>query len=238
MSGRSINIDYSPVDCDMVDLWTRVVECLCASFGLDDPQSCLAGLEYLEHDDDWATGEAFDESQFSLEDFVRLNLGLVLDCSLWSHSLELHSRVSLYRYPPSFRGTPCLSVSFGTLLDRNLYPDVAQANAEADPKQSLIHLCLSLASATRASAFIVYNDNEGPLVPVEPREFAQRLLSWPERNRAARSADEIKMPSRDDVGMYNGISRELLSRQALVSAWGEEARIRETTSGYVTLDLL
>ncbi|RJS27286.1 hypothetical protein DRW03_02630 [Corallococcus sp. H22C18031201] len=198
----------------------------------------MAGLEYLEHEDDWATGEAFDESQFSLEDFVRLNLGLALDCSLLSHSLKLHSRVSLFRYPPNFRGMPCLSVSFGTLLDRQLYPDVAQLRAEAAPKHALIQLCLSLASATQASAFIIYKDDESRLAPLDPKEFAQRLLSWPERTQGARAADVLTVPDRERVGRYNGISRELLSCQALVSVWGDEARIRETTSGFVTLDLL
>ncbi|HYO71755.1 MAG TPA: hypothetical protein VEU33_37325 [Archangium sp.] len=238
MSGRVINVDYSPFACDMIDLWTRVVDCLSAEFGLEGPRGCLAGLEYLEHEDDWTTGEAFDESQFSLEDFVRLNFGLALDCSLWSHSFELHSRVSMYRYPPNFRGAPCLSVSFGTLLDRQLYPDVTQLDAEKAPKRALINLCQALASATQAAAFTVYKDDEGRLKPLDPEEFAQRLLNWPERTLGVQAADVLKMPPREKVGIYNAISKELLSSQALAAAWGDGPGIRETTSGFVTLDLL
>jgi hypothetical protein len=238
MSGRVINVDYSPFAGDMLDLWTRVANCLSEEFGMQDPRDGLAGLEYLEREDNWATGEAFDASQFSVEEFVRLNLGLVLNCSLWSHSVELQSRVSLYRYPPDFRGAPCLSVSFGTLLDRQLYPDVTQLDAEEVPKQALITLCQSLASATQADAFIVYKDDEGRLKPLEPEEFAQRLLSWPERTRGARAADALKMPTSEDVGKYNGISKKLLSSRSLSAAWGKGPEIHETPSGFVILDLL
>jgi hypothetical protein len=239
MSGRVINVDYSPFAGDMFGLWTRVADCLRAEFGLDDPSEGLAGLEYLEAADDWVTGEAFDPSQFSLAEFVQLNLGVVLDCSIQSQSMELHSRLSLYRYPPRPRGTPCLSVSFGTLLDRQLFPDVAQMDAEEKPKRALVHLCQSLAHATQASAFIVYTDDNTRLKPVLPEPFIQRILSWPKSSAGAEGVmRELETPPQDRVGDYNGVSRKLLPLQTLEAAWGPRPAIHELASGFVILDLL
>ncbi|MFY0578725.1 hypothetical protein ACN28S_34515 [Cystobacter fuscus] len=234
-----INVDYSPLAGDMSDLWTRVAGCLGSEFKMQNPSDGLAGLEYLEDEEGWVTGEAFDASQFSLDEFVRLNLGLALDCSLWSHSTELHTRVSLYRYPPQPQGAPCLSVRFGTLLDRQLFPNVAQLKAEEEPKAALTRICQSLANATQATAFIVYKDDEEHLKPIDPEQFARRLLSWPKQSAGAEGLmRELETPPKERVGDYNGISRKFLSRQALEAVWGVRPTIHETTSGFVILDLL
>ncbi|MET0403996.1 MAG: hypothetical protein ABW123_16410 [Cystobacter sp.] len=239
MSGRVINVDYSPFAGDMFGLWTRVADCLRSEFGLDGPSDGLAGLEYLEDEDEWVTGEGFDPSQFNLAEFIQLNLGVVLDCSIRSQSTELYSQISLYRYPPKPRGVPCLSVSFGTILDRQLFPDVAQMKAEEKPKRALVQFCQSLAHATQASAFMVYTDDNARLKPVLPEQLIQRLLSWPESSAGAEGVmRELETPPQDRVGDYNGVSRKLLPLQTLEASWGPRPAIHELPSGFVILDLL
>lgn len=238
MAGDVISISFSPFGGDLPDLWRRVTALLAADFALDLEDSEIGELVHTD-DAGWSLGAGLEGLDLSLEDFLRLSQGIVLRADLWSLGLEFHAELSFFRDPPTLAGKPCLCVSFGTILHRQLFPEIGQHNAEDHPKRALLRLCFALVETTETAAFIIESNNERLLRPVDPVEFAQFLLTRPER--VARAID---MQSRlallaERLGYYQGIASEYVSRAELADAWSASGVVvREAIHGYVTIDVL
>ena len=237
MAGSVMSISFSPFKGEMLDLWVRTTTLLSNDFSLDIEAGEIA--ELVLEDDGWSLGAGYADLDLSLEEFLRLSQGAVIRATLRSLGLPLHTEVSVFRDPPTLEGEPCLCLSFGTLLHRQLYPDVTQLDAEDHPRRALLHLCFKLVEAIDASAFIIEENDRRLLRPVDPAEFAQFLLARPVRTAQATEMQDRLALLDERIGHYQGIKAAYVTRAQMAEAWtGAGGQVSESIHGYVTVDLL
>lgn len=235
MSGRVISIFFSPSENTSRDLFKKVISCLAAKFGMVVSEAQICSIEYNAIDDDWVrVDSAEDDGERAFFDFAKLHEWVSIDASLWSGAIELYSRIDVH---PMSRtdNRPCVTLSFGSNLHRQLYPEWGAMQAEEGPKKALTVLCLEMAEQIGATAFLIdFNDN-GLLRGIDARELAMDMLHPEGKGEQVNYDVPYVIP-----GRFMGVSDTLLSRDRLADAWGANANevIRVTVSGYVVLDFL
>lgn len=238
MAGNVLSISFSPFHGDISDLWSSTTSLLTEDFSLDLSGAEIAELVHSD-DDGWSLGASYQDLGLPVDEFLRLSQGAVIRGALRSLGLPLHSEISFFRDPPTLSGEPCLCLSFGTLLHRQLYPDVTEPHAEDHPKRALLQLCFALAEAIGTSAFIIEDNNDRLLRPVDLKEFAQFLLSRPTRTAQATDMTSRLALLDERIGYYQGIAPRYLKRSELAEAWhASGGKVGESIHGYVTVDLL
>lgn len=238
MSGLIVFVNFAPSEGDMLALWKKATECLAEKFAFDeDFERCLVGIKYCPKEDDWATEDAYDKDVASIEEFVLTSQGVALDTGLWLNGFEASCRISLF-LAPSAKNRPCLAVEFGSLFFSNLYPAIGE-EADPDVKKALVSFCLQLGKAIGTKAFVVDVDRRGLLRHIDPSSLAASLLDYPKKSEALSKTSEYneEIDSQLLSGRLFGISRDIVSREALIAAWGTQLPILQSTTGYVIFAL-
>ncbi len=236
MSGRSRSAVFATESLSLVELWHGVSSCL-SEFDLEGKTSHSTLL--YESPDEWLLDEGIRPTDNNVGQLVDERMGLAIDFTV-SMSAWLYCSLFIF---PSFpdasddihRRRYSVTLSFGTMLDRQLYPFSYTDPAEKAPLQDLTHLTLALASALNATAFMVIANDECTLAGLT----AEAVLSWlratweaPHEDRSIGGIEEIP-------GLL-GISTDIVSRQEFYCLIGEGTKdcITESLSGYLIYDLM
>jgi hypothetical protein len=223
----------------MADLWSRVTSLLTDQFALEIDDAEIVELVSGGSDGEWELGAGLEDLGLSLDEFICAATGMALRADLVSLGLCLHSEISFFRSPHMPSEMSCLCLSFGTLLHRQLYPDPSQMSAEDHPKRALLRLGFAVAEAVDAAAFLLEDNNQRRLRPIDPDEFARRLLLLPDMVAAAIDPAHREMLPRLPIPRYSAIDRRFVSREALAETWRLSGDVvHETTRGFVVVDLL
>ena len=184
---------------------------------------------YLEWDanEGWSVTSAYEGTSGSLSSQCRTAKGIEINGELWSHGINFSSAISIFHPQGDLTQPLVLHVSFGTIVDRNLFP-IAGEKPRLKILKALQNIALTMANSIECDGFALgtTDDENESLRPL---------------NLSAVVGDFLD-PSNPDIDwgddlFYCGIKKDKISKRQIVDAGWPSKNLEDSPSGYVIWDM-
>jgi hypothetical protein len=224
MSGRPIAFLF-PSFSDTQKQVGQALGCLREELVREELGDCCVLLEWDATDREWFAARPFDDEVEELPKLAAKLQGFVFHVDLISLGYEMPATISFFHPEGDSRAPLGLHIVFGTIVDRNLFPD-GSTSPEEEPNRALHHAVLALATALESEAFAIEHEEDG--AAIRPLDVGRllRMLRHPPGGQ-----DPEILP------MLSGVSNKLITYDEMVAILQDERGLSETTSGYVLVDI-
>lgn len=229
MSGRVLSVFFTPFAEDLASLAAKIEGFLAAQAAEAAPPDDPTGWCTLtpEPGGGWAPHQPRPQDAGAWRDLLARAAGAMWEGTARLRGVDLAVRIELFGQG-SYTG---LMATFGTLLHRQLYPDLGATGCAEEPASALVAFCLELCRATDGEAFLTATNDEGDRYVLDAETLRQGVTEPDFLDHAPYPYEELRLA---------GWRARLVDRAPVAAAWGPRASevVKQTPDGFVLLNLL
>lgn len=224
MSGQVNTIWFTTIDDPDIRL-PQLLDVLKYEFIKEDLENCTAQLQW-DGGEGWFVSEPYEGDIKDLASAISRLQGIVMQTSLWSQGLDLPATINIFHPKGDISGPLAMVITFGTIVDRNLFPNYGESPPTPEILRALHRIALVLATALKSNGFALGTSEDTDLRPLELQPLLNEFLDPANPDGHTR-----------DMIFYCGFSTDVVQRETLVSAGTPRELLKQTTTGYVVYDM-